>query len=164
MVQFFFSLQNCSLYSDLLCVDSLAIFRTIDENVTSTESAIEEFINTDLQAVQNRNEKTPSKGVPFAVIPRAPNEKPSSARRLFATQSGSSSEKNGSPFPSQSPAKKSFKLVEIFKRLNERAPDVAHNAEADAIHLLLCAIAVKDEFVKMADSMATKFTELEIKI
>lgn len=119
-----------------------------------------EFLNTDLKAIQNRNEKTPSKGISFAGSSRTPYEKPSSARQLFPSQNGSS---NGSPSKSQSPAKKSFKLSEIYKRLNNRIPDVAHNAEADAISLLLCAIAVKNEFVEMADMMAIKFDEIEVR-
>lgn len=124
---------------------------------------MDEFLNTDLKAVQNRNEKTPSKGVSFAGTSRMPYEKPSAARQLFPTQNGSSNGNNGFPSNNQSPARKSFKLPDIYKRLNNRTPDIAHNAEADAISLLLCAIAVKNEFVEMADRMAIKFDEIEVK-
>lgn len=134
----------------------------IDENATSTESVMNEFINTDLQAVQNRNEKTPSKPVKFTTALRTPYEKPASARQLFASQSGSSSGNNCLPPSTQSPKKKSYKLTDIYKRLNERTPDVAHIAEADTMHLLLCVIAVKEEFVKLADSMAIKFDQVPI--
>ncbi|XP_055315343.1 three-prime repair exonuclease 1 [Sitodiplosis mosellana] len=147
----------------ILCVDSLTLFKKIEENATSAGSALEEFVNTDLQAVQKRNEKTPSKGVSFALISRNPYEKPSAARRLFASQSNSSSASNVHPGNSLSSTKKSYKLTEIYKRLNERTPDVAHNAEADTITMLLCAIAVKDEFVQMADSMAIRFDDVGIK-
>lgn len=159
----FIFLQNRSLHADLLCVDFLLIFRKIDENATSSKSLMDAFLNTDLKAVQNRNEKTPSKGVSFAGTSRMPYEKPSSARQLFPSQNGSSNGNNGYPSYSQSPAKKSFKLSEIYKRLNNRTPDSAHNAEADAISLILCAIAVKDEFVELADRMAIKFDEIEVK-
>lgn len=145
----------------MLCADSLIIFKKIDEI-----AALDEFKNTDMQAVQSRNEKTPSKPTSFASISRSPYEKPNSARRLFASPSGSSNAKNdsnGSTFNSQSPARISYKLPEIYKRLNEKTPDVTHNAEADTIILLLCAIAMKDDFVKVADSTAVPFQEIAIK-
>lgn len=152
------------MHEDILCVDSLTLFRKIEENKTATESALEELMNTDLEAVQRRNEKTPSKGISFAVISRTPPyEKPSSARRLFPSQSNScSTSTNIPPGDIRSPAKKSFKLTDIYKRLNECTPDAAHNAEADTITTLLCAIAVKDEFVRAADSMAVRFNEIGI--
>lgn len=142
-------------------MDSLTLFRKIEENNSTTESALDELLNTDLEAVQRRNEKTPSKGISFAVISRTPYEKPSSARRLFPSQSDScSTSTNIPPGDFRSPAKKSFKLTDIYQRLNECTPVAAHNAEADTITMLLCATAVKDEFVRMADSMAVRFDEI----
>ena len=140
------------------------MFRKIEQNKTTTESALEELMSTDLEAVQRRNEKTPSKGISFTVLSRTPYEKPSSARRLFPSQSDScSTSANISPGDVRSPAKKSFKLIDIYERLNECTPDAAHNAEADTITMLLCAVAVKDEFVRLADSMAVRFDEIGIK-
>lgn len=147
-----------------MCVDSLDIFKNYDENETS--SAIDEFLNTDLAAVQNKNEKTPSKCNSFAVITRAAGEKPKSAKCLFESPSTSTaiSDITLMTTPSlKSPPKSpriSYKLEEIFKRLHGCVPKTAHNAEADTIHLLLCAVAIKDQFVQMADSMATKFIDV----
>lgn len=157
-----FYFQTRSLDADLLCVDSLEIFKKFDESNT-TSSAIEEFLNTDLVAVQNRNEKTPAKSKSFAVIERAPGEKPKSAKCLFETPSTSTSTStaNGdvTPTPSQkSPDRISYKLEEIYKRLHNCQPKKAHNAEADTIHLLMCAIAIKNQFVELADSIATAFS------
>lgn len=170
--------QDCLLDEDLLCADSLVIFKKIDE-LKTTSTAIEEFLNTDLNDIQQRNEKTPSKEKSFAVISK-PYKKPSAAKCLFDTPttprtpslSSSSSTSTSittnssivstAPVPnSQSPGRKSYKLVEIFKRLYGREPDIAHNAEADTLHLLRCVIATKDEFVQLADSMATKFIDIK---
>lgn len=51
----------------------------------------------------------------------------------------------------------SYKQTEIYERLYGCEPIAAHNAEADTIYLMMCAIATRHEFVRRADSMATKF-------
>lgn len=159
-------MQECSFVGDLLCVDSLEIFRKIDQlpQPKSSDSAIDEFLNTDLKAIQNRNEKTPSKnGAKSAVISRASAEKPSAARRLFDSPATSSSSANTSVNvstpKSQSSPRISYKLTEIYRRSYGRLPIDAHNADADTMHLLMCAIATQKEFVQLADSMATKFID-----
>lgn len=144
-----------------MCVDSLEIFRKIDEKA-KTESPLEELLNTDLHAVQNQNEKTPSKRPSFAVISRTPYEKPIAARRLFESSTStqnSPTTSNGSA--NKMPGRKSFRLSDIYERLHEKKPSISHSAEFDTIHLLLCAIAVKEEFVKEADSMFTKFADVK---
>lgn len=155
-----------------MCVDSLEIFKKFDENATTSSTAFDEFLNTDLVAVQKQNEKTPAKRKSFAVIERAPGEKPKSAKCLFDSPSTSTSTPtangdgngngNGTLTPSfKSPNRISYKLEEIYTRLHNCRPKTAHNAEADTIHLLLCAIAIKNEFVELADSMATKFSSFK---
>lgn len=52
---------------------------------------------------------------------------------------------------------RSYKLKDIYERFHGREPAVQHTAEDDAISLLLCAIATKNEFIAVADSMARKF-------
>lgn len=131
------------------------------------QTALDELMNTDLQAVQNKNEKTPSKEKSFTVIPKTPTKKPNAARQLFAagdctpSTSSNGNTSNVTSSNGNSPARISYKLEEIYKRLHERKPNLAHNAEADTIHLLQCAIALKDDFVCMADEMATKFNDLK---
>lgn len=142
---------------DLLCVDSLDIFKKIDETA-STTSALDEFMSTDLKTVQKKNEKTPSKSTLFAVNPRfTPFEKPGSARRLFVSHA--SSPKVTSSSNGKTPDRTSYKLIQIYQRLHEYMPDILHNAEADTVHLMLCAIAVKSQFVQIADSTAIHFNE-----
>lgn len=137
------------------------IFKNCNENETS--SAIEEFLNTDLVAVQNKNEKTPSKNKSLSVITRAPGEKPKSAKCLFESASTSTANCDDTLTPSLKPPNRiSYKLEDIYKRLHGCVPKTAHNAEADTIHLLLCAIAMKNQFVQLADSMATKFINVKI--
>lgn len=144
-----------------MCVDSLDIFKQINQqsqNVTS--SAIDDLLNTDLRAVQNVNEKTPSKPKTSASFIRDPNEKSSVAKCLFDSPkpTTSTSQNTSPPKPksfTRSPI--SFKLPDIYQRLHGCVPDIAHTAEADTRHLLLCAIASKHEFVNLTDSMATHF-------
>lgn len=145
-----------------MCVDSLEIFKKFneDEACRSRNSAIDEFLTTDLADVQNRNEKTPSKTHSFAVTIRNPGDKPKSAKCLF--ESPSTSTVNGPTQSVQTPSRLSFKLTEIYKRLYGNEPESAHNAEADTMHLMSCCIAIKNDFVKMADSMAVKFVDVKI--
>lgn len=159
-----FGSKDRSVDGDLLCVDSLEIFKNCAANETS-RSAIDEFLTTDLVAIQNRNEKTPSKSHAFAVISRDPGERPKSAKCLFASPSTSTGNGNAvvMPTPSSQPTKRiSYKLTEIYKRFHGSEPTIAHNAEADTIHLLSCAIAIKNEFVELADSSARKFVDVKI--
>lgn len=150
----------------------------IDEQKT-TNLAIDEFLSTNLQEIQRKNEQTPSKPSPFTVITRAPYDKPTAAKRLFnsststtpsticssmnisnsntSNTSQSSTAIKVTTSNSQSSARISYKLVDIYKRLWGDFPDVAHNAAADTMTLLKCAIATKHEFVQSADSLAKKF-------
>lgn len=123
---------------------------------------MEEFRNADLQAIQNKNEKTPSKKKSDAVNFEASHEKPNCARRLFTCPDSSADTSNSAEKPRNS-VRKSYKMGEIYKRLHDDVPEKAHNAEDDSLHLLLCAIAVKEEFVKEADSMAIRFSEIKPK-
>lgn len=164
--------QSCSFDDDLLCVDSLEMFRKIDIQLMATTSAIDEFLNTDLQAVQNMNEKTPSK--PKIAIAKSFNDKPGAARCLFpasddpstssVANTSISSNGNSSPKKAKSSSPKtSYKLTEIYKRLFECEPEAAHNAEIDAMILLRCAVANKTEFAKAADEMAVNFKDAPFK-
>ncbi|XP_031619749.1 three prime repair exonuclease 2-like [Contarinia nasturtii] len=160
---------NRSFDDDILCVDSLAIFREIDKCTIVKQTALDELMNTDLQAVQNRNEKTPSKVKSFVVIPKTPYKKPNAARELFASEGNSPSTSSDANITNKtskcsSSTRISYKLTEIYERLHERRPNIAHNAEADTIHLLQCAIALKDEFVLIADELATKFADSKFRI
>lgn len=153
-------MQNCLFDEDLLCIDSLKVFQKIDENKTT---AIDNLLSTDLKAIQCENEKTPSKGgSKFAVINRSPYEKPAAAKCLFdsTTTSNDRSVELPKSVIKKSPARISYQLTEIYKRLNGCNPEIAHTAEADTMHLLMCAIATKNEFVEVADSMAIKFNSI----
>lgn len=135
-----------------------------------TNSAIDEFFNTDLKEIQKINEKTPSKPKSTAVFKKFANEKPSAARCLFPSSDSTPSTSNVAPTTStatsttnKNSSKISYKLTEIYKRLYKCEPTDSHNAESDAIHLLKCAVATGKEFVQLADSMAISFTKAEFK-
>lgn len=90
---FFCHVQNCSLDGDLLCVDSLQMFRMID--------------------------KCPS----------------------FI--------------------KRSYKLIDIYRRLFQSDPVDAHSAEGDAMILFKCVVATRYAFVAMADLEAVNFNKTQ---
>lgn len=180
-------LQDCGLDADLLCVDSLPLMRKIDQEsptTTKTSSPMEEFLTTNLQAVQRRNEKTPSKRSLFAVVARKPYDKPAAARCLFgaptirrSTSAPDLSALNKEPcnvlsvkktsIPTNQtacdvrPGRVSYKLCDVYQRLHSYMPKDLHNAESDSIHLLLCAIAMKEKFVAFAEDMATNFNDTQ---
>lgn len=143
-----------------MCVDSLYIFKEHNEILTSNLIR-DEFQRTDLIDVQKNNETTPSRGISkFEKSSKSSSDLPKSARCLF---SNASTNVIDSPKISNNSTKNqrvSFKLTEIFQRLHHRSPEIAHNAEADTMHLLKCAIAINETFVQLADSGAKKFSEL----
>lgn len=162
--------QSCSFDEDIFCVDSWEIFKQNDQNSVTTNSAIDEFFNTDLKEIQKINEKTPSKPKSSAVVSKFANEKPSAARCLFPSSNSTPSTSNdtattstATPTKNKNSPKISYKLTEIYKRLYKCEPKDSHNAESDAMHLLKCAVATGKEFVQLADSMAISFTKTEFK-
>lgn len=155
--------QNVSLRSDLLCADSLTIFKRIECDTSSDDVET----NLDMTEIQRRNETTPSK-FKYNRPRRLDNEKPSAARRLFDENvrndekpsthhiTAASFRKNAKP--TQPLLKKSFKLTNIYLRMHGKEPEIAHNAEDDVITLMKCAIASKDKFFQAADQMSLLFS------
>lgn len=123
---------------------------------------MDEFLQTNLDIVQKTNEQTPSRAnSKFTSIPKSPYERPNASRGLFQDVEPTSESKATVSKATESPKKRrSFKLVDIYERLHNCPPEIAHNAEADTIHLLKCAIAIKENFVKLADSTAKKFNDI----
>lgn len=54
-----------------------------------------------------------------------------------------------------------YKLDDIYKKLYNYAPNTKHEAEADAINLMKCAITIKKQFVELADVMTKKFNSFK---
>lgn len=149
-------LQNCSLDDNLYCVDSLKIFKEHEENLT-LNAAMDEFLKTDLIDVQRANESTPSRGSSkFKSSSKLNHERSNVARCLFPVNSSEKIDNAKKPPKNRI----SFKLTDIYERLHGHQPETAHNAEADTIHLLKCAIAINDSFVQLADSLAVKFNDI----
>lgn len=120
-----------------------------------------EFLNSDLKTVQQINETTPARGS-AKFVSRIPNDRPSSSRCLFPNDKSPTTEANietsSKKCYTDSPKKRhSYKLIDIYQRLYGCLPENAHNAEADTMHLLKCAIAINENFVKLADGLAIKF-------
>lgn len=121
----------------------------------------DEFLKTDLTDVQKINETTPSRGISkFRKSSKSSPDLPKSSRCLFSNSIQTSTTVIDSPKINNNSTKKlSYKLTDIFERLHHHSPVTAHNAEADTLHLLKCAIAINEQFVRLADSGAKKFSE-----
>lgn len=53
-----------------------------------------------------------------------------------------------------------YTLIKIHERYIGRSPDKSHAAEADCFALLNCCIAIKSEFVAIADDSKKKFDDI----
>lgn len=180
---FFISVFQGVLMDNIFCADSLEIFRDIHDSAnecseepakssaddlltdkSTSSSDIEVLLNSDIQAQQRLNERTPSARKIKAEESKIRLHEFSkysgirvgskSKRELFPTN-----EKNDEPTPSKK--RVSFKLVDIYARLHGAAPAVAHNAEEDAINLMKCFLAVKEQFIERAERSATKFEAIK---
>lgn len=151
--------QKCSLPEHLFCIDSLSIFKEHNETLISNPLT-DEWLKTDLTDIQKVNETTPSRGIAkYQRISKSSTDEPKSSRRLFVEQA--STTVNDSPKININSTKNSvsYKLTDIFERLHKYSPEIAHNAEADTMHLLKCAIAINKQFVQLADRRAIKISE-----
>lgn len=123
----------------------------------------DEFLKTDMTDAQKINEKTPSRGISkFQNSSKSSTDLPKSSRCLVKNSIQTSTTLINSPTISNNSTKNqrvSYKLSNIFERLHHHSPETAHNAEADTMHLLKCAIAINEHFVQLADSEAKKFSE-----
>lgn len=155
-------------------MDSLKIFRKIDESKDTQSSPFEEFLRTDNSAIQQKNETTPSRhSERFSKNTRSPYPRLNSCRQLSFNVSSTTNQSNehvdtsiGGIQPKISSAKPtktstSYKLADIFQRLYERKPGVTHNAEADTILLLQCAIATRDKFIDLAEKDSIKLSDIK---
>lgn len=161
--------QERFLPEHLFCVDSLSIFKEYNETLSS-DSIRDEFLKADLTDVQKINETTPSRGISkFQKSPKSSHDLPKSSRCLFSNSIQTSTTVIDKPKIynnstknlqlNNSTKKLSYKLTDIFERLHHHSPVTAHNAEADTLHLLKCAIAINEQFVRLADRGARKFSE-----
>lgn len=142
---------------DILCVDSIDIFKEIDEMVEaepekapSTAEALEEFLNYDASAKQSQNETTPS------------NRKIDSAQSQSWQRSSTSPRAKRCLIKDPEAAqyckrqKHLFKLNDIHNRYYGYVPNTSHQSESDTINLLKCAVAVKEQFCSLATIRAVK--------
>lgn len=168
---------------NIFCVDSLEIFKDIHDSaaecsvepvnstpdevlaVEKTESSdLAVLLSSDIQARQRLNERTPS----------ARKVKVEESKIRLQEISNASGVRVGSKskralFPaddkcvgaSSSKKRVSFKLVDIYARLHGAAPAVAHNAEEDAINLMKCFLAVKEQFIERAETTAKELMAIK---
>lgn len=149
--------QNVNMM-DILCVDSIDIFKEIDEGLEaepeeapSTAEALEEFLNNDANLKQSQNETTPSaRKTGSAQIHKRQRSSasPRAKRSLFMEPGATQYCKR---------QKHSFKLNDIHDRYYGYVPDTSHQSESDTINLLKCAVAVKEKFCSLAAIRAFKF-------
>lgn len=137
---------------DILCVDSIKVFKEIDlqleQSMTSqssepiSDSGFSEFSEHAFQLLQHRNDTTPthSKIDNSKLIMERPSKR--SRRCLF-------------PSPS---FKNSYKLIDIYVRTFQSNPPIAHYAEEDCLNLLKCVVAMENSFCEIAEKHATKLS------
>lgn len=166
------------------CVDSLEIFqdianRTVNESTeepkisvdekspeeSTTSNGLDVLLNSDIQMQQRLNEKTPSSRQVKAEqskIRLHEIEKINNGVRVGSKSKRALFPSNDTPTESTSSKKRlSFKLVDIYARLHGMQPTVAHNAEEDAINLMKCFLAVKEEFIELAEKSAKEFMAIK---
>ena len=118
----------------MLCADSLPVFKGLEASLDSFGSVIKSP-----PATAN------SLGInPFQLM----NEKTPEKRRPTTDQQP------------KSPAIR-FNLEAVYQRIYGESPQVAHNAEADVLTLLLSAIATPADFVSRVDNTAIPFDTIK---
>lgn len=172
-------MQKSSLDSDVLCVDSLKIFRkmsdskskpvlkdpseseiTNNDNKSELTAVMEEFFEGDMARKQMENERTPCKRIiKNSTIDRTPYQRPKACRSLFPASTSTNGNGNVARTPQKT--RVSFRLSDIYERLFDESPQAAHNAEADTLLLLKCAIATKEEFVQIASTDSIKLCNIK---
>ncbi len=149
-IQFDFVIQE--LPADIMCVDSLNIFRKLQVHPAITFKSplititAKESVNTQCQSTfeilgnpfQLINEKTPEKRKPESVggVP-GENNQPKCRKRL------------------------TFKLEDVYERVYGEKPEMSHVAEADVLALLLSAIATPVEFLNAVDIDAVPLANIK---
>lgn len=131
---------------------------------TTHSSDIEALLNTDVQKRQQQNEKTPSSRKIKAEQTKIRLQE---MEKLSGVRVGSKSKRALFPCnekedaPTTSKKRLSFKLVDIYARLHGAQPNVAHNAEEDAINLMKCCIAVNKQFIERSERSAKEFMAIK---
>lgn len=142
-------IQNADI-PKILCLDSINVFKEIDERVSapvaSEEMSYSEFLNFDPKISQKVNESTPTNSIINNQQPY--NHRPSKkAKRCL--------------FPGSESPKKSYKLIDIYKSFFGSIPMISHHSEDDTINLLKCAVAVNESFCENAMRQAVNLASFQ---
>ncbi|GBP56511.1 Three prime repair exonuclease 2 [Eumeta japonica] len=168
---------NLNLSLDLLCYDSIVAFRNIlggtnisfetlskkideKDNVDATvdvwpelDLSIEDIEQLDLSVTETLNDeqkkkKTRRKKASHKKLTKKLEERNNLISTLF-TKSDNQCNRN------------SFKLAHLYKRLLNKSPENCHRAEADCFMLLECVVALKTEFIKLAESESILLNDIQ---
>lgn len=130
------------LPDDILCADSLLIFRNLQQSslMTVDEKAL---------LVSGTNKEQLDFANPFQLI----NEKTPEKRKIVKEENVRN--------PQSCKKRLTFRLEDVYERCYGVKPNMAHEAEADVQALLLSAIATPAEFLKAVDCNAILFTSVK---
>ncbi|KAI4471721.1 three prime repair exonuclease 1 2 [Holotrichia oblita] len=195
---------GCKLYDDILCIDSLEMFRQLDQpaitelkesshdstvsSIPEAEIPVElcdgfdailcdavesyEYESRTIEKAQITNETTPKKTVNVTHITDQRVIHDSLRDHLYfaptpsnktASFSDDSTKSNDNPPKARKRldfGKRSYKLIDVYKRMTNKENDNAHFASADVDMLIHCAATLGQDFVAWANTHAKKLSEV----
>lgn len=169
------------LPADVRCVDSLPLFRKLDERdqldgaadctgvaddavvvVDCSGAALQRTLKRDsLVDWRQLNETTPTQrrtggaaaaAAAASAAVTATTPGPSSKRKLFD---------DVRPTAAAAPAKRRrFRLCDVYERLFDALPPQSHSAEADTLVLLRCVCGERERFVALVEAESRRFADV----
>jgi hypothetical protein len=124
--------------------------------------------NQDPRSLQVINESTPNKPTqPYSANPHSKTNGETSRKRpndvlrreLFPSTSNASQLSQQSNSSQSNATKRKYSLREIYFRFFNEYPNNSHDAEGDVVALMKCALARKEQFLEVANSMAKPFCD-----
>jgi len=161
------------LGEDLLCVDSLSIFKILDEIEEVNQIHLSDDLNSSTSSTSSLSPSASDRSTegnrtslatPIKSLNLVTPEKnemnciPHVKDKVSSTFHSPNCKKNLAFEKSPSPTKKpKLDLTSIYERLHNRKPVNAHAAESDVYSLLSSAIKVAPKFLEFVDQLANTF-------
>lgn len=108
-----------------------------------------------IMQLQKINETTPNKPTKASNIHPRTNGIPNTQKRP------NTSRRELFPSTSSPHQKGQFSLREIYKRFYQNYPEHSHDSESDVMSLLKCAVACKNDFIKIVNESAINFMDVK---
>ncbi|XP_056648385.1 three-prime repair exonuclease 1 isoform X2 [Diorhabda sublineata] len=148
---------NCSLLDNILCVDSLLAFREIEKNQRNEITK---------QNIDEVDRSVPVEFTPkydellFSCEAQAKNETTPRKQIIRQTDTSTPTKKLKPIVPKILNFSGGYKLGDVYSRLTKKEPIGAHQADADAQMLIMCAATLGDTFVDWCNQNAKKLCDI----